>query len=310
MTVPKKAPAAKAGSTTKAVPKTPMGYRERFLAWPMWLRITTFVVVGLIIIGLLCWLITGIFFTRTPVFDQVENVPSRTTSEVQVDGDPFAALGIHSATEFIVMATKNPSLWDALKLVRPDMTRYDVAGLAAAEQEDKPSPWIATVPAGTPIGNTGINGKGHAYSVSGYRVRKGDNTFLVDKNGNIWLKVSCGNPVAPSAPSEAKKPKKPKKPKKTEKCPPAPPGFNPRTPDGGSKVFQPPQDDQERAKATDPAPGIVPGVPDAIADDQQDNAGSTNPTPHGTISDDPPPAGPPTDDGAGDVTSGTVPGLW
>lgn len=308
MTTPKKVPAAKAGSksTTKVIPETPVGYRDRFLARPMWLRIATLVVVGLIIIGLLCWAIAGIFFTRTPAFNQVENVPSRTSSEVQVDGDPFAALGIHSATEFIVVATKNPSLWDALKMVRPDMTRYDVADLAAAEQANNPSPWIATVPAGTPIGNTGINGKGHAYSVSGYRVRKGDNTFLVDKNGDIWLKVSCGNPVAPRA---YRTPKTPPPPPTTTRCPPAPPGFNPRTPDGGSKVFQPPQENGATARATNPAPGIVSGVPDAIAKDQTAKSGSTRPTPHGAVNPNPPPAGPPADDGAGDVTNGTVPGL-
>lgn len=153
--------------------------------------------------------------------------------------------------------------------------------------------------------NEGVNGK-RQVTASSTRFSGGVRGTKITFGGKEkTVKNNCVNRQVKTCPRDVivEKPKR-------EKCPPAPPGFNPRTPDGGSKVFQPPQDNQDPAKATDPAPDLVRGVPDTIAEDQQDHSGTTEPTPHGTISDDPPPAGPPADDGASDVTSGTVPGLW
>lgn len=252
-----------------------------------------------------CFLVSTIYrsFTTPKIVEKTPEATATPTVTPQVE-EPPALLpeGVETWQDVLAHIKANDPVGYGEFVTRiTGLTTAEIEGLAALEK----SGYVlkVKVPKGTVLTNTGLQ---NGFQVYPGFVLKTDREALTTPDGKPQVLTHCGNPIG----RPTKEAEKPTPPKKVEKCPPAAPGFTPRTPTGGSKVFQQPQENQTAARASDPATAIVRGIPDAIQADQTARSGTVVPTPSGAVSPVPPPAGTPVDDGAGDVTSGTVPSQW
>lgn len=297
-----------APTKSETITETHTSYRDRFLAWPIWVKIVAVVTI-LILISLLVWGCWAIWFNH-PAGSSGRPDGTAANAVSQPDGvvEPAISTGVTSWTSWGKYSLNNSDMESSMLEAHSAKYHQYYAEMVQGEKQGKS--YAKMFPKGTRFINCDYNVVNDGRYVFFWDTLKKDTWFLCFPDGEPAVKMTCGNTVI-FRESEAKKPGKPGTPPPTTvtKCPPAPPGFSPRTPDGGSKVFQSPQAGQETAKAADPAKSLVRGVPEAIAADQTAKSGSTQSTQKGAVSLTPPPANTPADDGKGNVTVGTVSGL-
>lgn len=223
------------------------------------------VLIGSITLVMILIVVAFGFFGRTES-TPVAPAPSAPIAPVvnvdNIDDHPFVSAGIHSWVQWEKEAT--PEMREALLEVA-DVTSQQTQQWAAEEQAFGRE-FLAELPVGLPIVNTGISRAGNWYRVNGYLVRTGDTTFLVTDKGIPAVKISCGNPVALKPPTVAELPRE-----------------EPTPPKGGNPYPNFVREHQEAVPLPPRTPGYTPGNADRVREEQgRQPIGGTDPTPPGT----------------------------
>jgi hypothetical protein len=219
-----KATTAKADVAKKTKGETALAaspsLRDRFLAWPMWLRITALVVVALIIIGLIWWLVAAIWPNRpTGSSGTPDGTAANALSEATGTVEPAVVKGVTSWTTWGKASLTNSDM--EASMIEAHKVKYHKYYALMLEGEKKGKSYKKLFKKGTRFINCDYNVVNDGHYTFFWDTLDKDTWMLTFPDGTPAVKMTCGNTVIFGRPGNRQieksvvKPKEVKGPDKT-----------------------------------------------------------------------------------------------